>query len=117
MAGRPKSSFSNEEVQQIEDYALDGCKTGTIATLMDIPYNTLNRHFGKNMHKKRCERKQILLENQNRMSKTNPAMAIFLGKNVLDQTDKQEILQTGEGLSINISEARPKPILKAVKGA
>ena len=90
MAGRPKASFSDEEIAEIEQYALDGCQTGTIATLTGIAYNTLDRHFGKNLTKKRAERKQKLRVNQNKLSENNPAMAIFLGKNELGQTDKIE---------------------------
>lgn len=90
MAGRPKREFTDEQVKLIEDYAFHGCQNNTIATLLDIPINTLTRHFGKLLTKKRAERKYNLHINQDKMAKTVPAMAIFLGKNELGQTDKQE---------------------------
>ncbi len=91
MAGRPKSTFSDEQIQEMSDYALNGCQNNTIATIMDIPMTSLKRHFGKLLTKKRCERKFKLREAQTKLVKNNPAMAIFLGKNELNQTDKQVI--------------------------
>ena len=91
MAGRPKNSFSDEQIQQMEEYALDGCQNNTIATLMDIADSTLIRHFGKLLTKKRCKRKQRLRLIQTNLALSNTAMAIFLGKNELGQTDTQTI--------------------------
>jgi len=90
---RPKRVFSDELVQQIGEYALDGCQNNTIATILNVPLTTLKRRFGKLMTKKRCERRQQLRLNQTNLSKSNPAMAIFLGKNELGQVDKQ-VLKT-----------------------
>ncbi len=91
MAGRPKSSFSDEQVQEMSEHALAGCQNNTISTLMDIPKSTLIRHFGKLLTKKRAERKSNLRCIQTLLAASNPAMAIFLGKNELEQVDKQEI--------------------------
>ena len=91
MVGRPKRQFSDEEVQNMEQYALEGCQNNTIATILDIPMTTLKRRFGKLLTKKRCERKQVLRAIQLNLALANPAMAIFLGKNELNQTDKQVI--------------------------
>ena len=88
---RPKRVFTDEEIQQMEEYALDGCQNGTIATLMEIPNSTLIRRFSKKLTKKRAERKQRLRLIQTNLALSNPAMAIFLGKNELNQTDKQVI--------------------------
>jgi hypothetical protein len=88
---RPKKVFTEEEIQQMEEYALDGCQNNTISTLMDIANNTLIRRFGKRLTKKRCERKQRLRLIQTNLALSNPAMAIFLGKNELGQVDKQVI--------------------------
>lgn len=93
MAGRPKRVFTNEERARIEEMARNNCRDNTIATVLDIPINTLKRHFGKICTKKRQEFKAILRDNQSKLAKTNPAMAIFLGKNELDQVDRQEIRQ------------------------
>ena len=88
---RPKRKFTDEQVAEIEKYALAGCQNNTIATLMDIPIHTLTRHYGKFLTKKRCERKYKLRLAQDLLVNTNVAMAIFLGKNELGQTDKQEV--------------------------
>ena len=95
MAGRPKRVFSDEEKAKIEEYALNNCKTETIANALNIPVNTLKRHFGRKMKQKRAEHRVNLRQYQQTMAKTAPAMAIFLGKNELNQADKQEIKQTG----------------------
>lgn len=103
---RPKRQFTDEDLQKMEDYALDGCQNGTIATLMCIPKTTLIRRFGSMLQEKRAERKHILRENQTRLAKTNPAMAIFLGKNELGQVDKQEI-RTETAVPVLTDEERP----------
>jgi len=92
--GRPLRKFTPEEITQMEDYALAGCQNNTIATLMDIPMNTLLDHFRKLLTKKRCERKYILRKAQNAIAagkdKSAVTMLIFLGKNELGQADKME---------------------------
>lgn len=95
--GRPKRNFTDEQVAEMEKYAFAGCQNNTIATLMDIPMNTLLAHFGKLLTKKRCERKYELRAAQNKLAASNVAMAIFLGKNELDQADKQELTGAGGG--------------------
>lgn len=95
MAGRPKRVFSEEEKQQIDQMALDNCHFETIAMALEMPVNTLKRHFGRFIRQKRAEGRTILRRNQCELAKSNPAMAIFLGKNELDQTDKQVIEHEG----------------------
>ena len=91
MAGRPKRQFTEEEIAKIDEMSLRNSQTGTIAQALDIPYKTLDRHFGKRMSKNRAIWKDKLREAQAKLMETNPAMAIFLGKNELEQTDKQTI--------------------------
>jgi len=86
---RPKRQFTDEIVQRMEALALNGCQNGTIANILEIPNSTLIRRFGKLLTKKRCERKEYLRTVQTNLAAANPAMAIFLGKNELNQTDKQ----------------------------
>ena len=90
---RPKRVFTDEQIQEMESYALEGGQNNTIATVMSIPLTTLIRRFGKLLTKKRAERKLFLRRTQTLLAVTNPAMAIFLGKNELKQTDKQVIEQ------------------------
>jgi len=91
MVGRPKRVFSEEEKAKIDEMALNNCRDYTIAQVLNIPMNTFKRHFGKRCMKKRAEFKANLREDQAKLAKTNPAMAIFLGKNELGQEDKQTI--------------------------
>ena len=95
MAGRPKRVFTDEEKQQIDQMALDNCHFETIAMALEIPVNTLKRHYGRYIRRKRAFGRTELRRNQCELSKSNPAMAIFLGKNELDQTDKQVIEHEG----------------------
>jgi hypothetical protein len=89
MAGRPKRVFSDEEKAKIKEMALNNCRDNTIAGALDIPINSFKRHFGKLCKKKRTEFRTKLRAHQAKLAETNPAMAIFLGKNELNQTDKQ----------------------------
>ena len=99
---RPKRQFSDEEVQKIAEYALTNCNTLTIANALDIPFNTLTRRFGKLLKQKRAEHRATLRQYQYNLAKDNSQMAQFLGKNELNQTDKQTIAH--EGATPAISE-------------
>ena len=85
--------FSDEITQQVAELARKGCQNKTIANITGIANNTLKRRFGKLLMKSRSERRMYLRECQWDLAKTNPAMAIFLGKNELGQVDKQTISQ------------------------
>ena len=89
---RPKRQFTDKDEQQMYDYALAGCQNGTIARLMCISLTTLIRRYGTLLSEKRAERKFVLRNDQTKLAKTFPAMAIFLGKNELGQVDKQVIV-------------------------
>ncbi len=99
--GRPKREFTADQVARMSQLALAGCQNNTIASMMDIPIETLMDHFRKLLTKKRCERKYNLLKHQNAAAKKHiPAMLIFLGKNILGQTDKvEQIHGITDGLS------------------
>ena len=81
----------------MEEYALEGCQNNTIATLMNIPTETLVRRFGEKLTKKRAERKYNLRKIQNAWAQKNHGMAIFLGKNELDQADTTQLTGAGGG--------------------
>lgn len=86
---RPKRVFNDDEIKEIERYAHDGCYSQTIAAALDIPITTLKRRFGRKIQKWRALGKLELKHSQRELAKTNPQMAIFLGKNELGQTDKK----------------------------
>jgi hypothetical protein len=90
--GRPKTVFTPAQIKKMNTLALNGCQNNTIATIMDIPHESIVRRFGKQLTKKRCERKNNLRKMQNAAAKKgNPALLIFLGKNELNQADKCEV--------------------------
>ena len=92
-AGRPKRQFSKTEINKIRQYALNNSKSETIASALDIPVASLKRHFGRKMTIWRAEGKVKLKDIQRKMTKHSTQMAIWLGKQDLDQTDKQTISQ------------------------
>jgi len=105
-AGRPKKQFTVTQIEEIGEFAYKGCQTETIATLMDIPASTLRDNFRGLLTKKRAERKVWLRELQMSRAKSDAssAMAIFLGKNVLEQKDKTEHAITGkDGESLQLA--------------
>ncbi len=91
MAGRPKRVFTGVEIAKIRRYARNNSKSETIASALDIPVNSLKRHFGRKMTIWRAEGKVKLKQTQQRMAIKSPQMAIWLGKQDLGQVDKQEI--------------------------
>ena len=95
--GRPKRKFSIKVVKRIEELAFKGCQTRTIAAIMGIPEQTLRDNFRGVLEKKRAERKEWLRDVQNTRAKNDnsAAIAIFLGKNELDQVDRKEISGPG----------------------
>lgn len=103
--GKPKRVFTEAQVRKMCRLALNGCQNNTIASIMDIPKQTLVDNFRQLLTKKRCERKNTLRKHQNAAAKKgNPALLIFLGKNELDQRDKQETEISGkDGGDIKIS--------------
>jgi len=88
---RPKKQFSDKQVKQIKDLAFKGCQTRTISTITGIPQDTLKRHFASVLELHRAKRKASLRASQTRLARSNAKMAIFLGKNELEQTDSKDI--------------------------
>ena len=88
------------------------CTAEEICSVLDLSEDTLTRRckeefdvtFAEYSKQKREAGKASLRRMQWAMAEKNPAMAIFLGKNILGQSDKQHLDHTtgGEKLSINI---------------
>jgi len=88
---RPKRVFTDEEIARIYDAALNNCHIDTIALALDIPKTTLDRRFGAIIRQLRAKGRVNLRCFQERLSRSSPDMAKFLGKNTLGQVDKQEV--------------------------
>ena len=94
MAGRgKKKQISEEDMAKAEQLALDNCQNATIEGLMGWPNAFISKRddIAKRIRQKRQAHKAEIRANQRRMAKTNPVMAIWLGKNSLGQTDKQDM--------------------------
>lgn len=74
------------------------CTEEEIAAVCDVSVDTLERwckrtykrNFAEVFQEKRAGGKASLRRNQWKLSETNPTMAIWLGKQYLDQTDRRE---------------------------
>lgn len=102
--GRPQREFSPKEWRDFERlcslqctkleicdwFNLDDC---TLDKLVELKYNL---SFSEVFAQKRGKGKVSLRRNQFKLSQSNPAMAIFLGKNYLEQKDKQEVEHSGD---------------------
>lgn len=99
--GRPRREFTTEEIAKIEQMALDNCHLDTIAMALSIPKQTLVDNYRTFIEQKRAFGRTGLRRIQHKQAVTNPVMAIFLGKNELDQSDKKEVAHSGE-VSVNL---------------
>jgi uncharacterized protein Veg len=109
LAGRRKRVFTDDDIALIKQYALNNCHNKTIATALDIPNASLNRHFGKKIALWKAQGKVKLREHQMKLAEKNPSMAIFLGKNTLNQTDKH-------GIKADVTVSLASSIHEAMKG-
>ena len=104
--GRPKIILNLEELERLSRL---NCTMPEISAYFDIPLRTLEDKFANELDVKKAiekgratgklslRRRQIqIMEETN-----NPTMAIWLGKQMLGQTDKQEIIQ-----EINIEDRK-----------
>ena len=101
--GRPKKY--NLDTKQVEQLAGYGCTDTEIASFFDISRTTLERNYEHYLTKGREEGKIRLRQMQWASAKKgNVAMLIWLGKQLLGQSDKQEITTTElpEGFSVEL---------------
>lgn len=93
---RPRKEINQK---QFESLCAIQCTEEEIAAVLDVNTDTLEkwvkktyngRRFSEVFNEKRAGGKASLRRNQWKLSETNPTMAIWLGKQYLDQTDKRE---------------------------
>ena len=104
--GRPKIILNLEELERLSRL---NCTMPEISAYFDIPLRTLEDKFAneldvrKAIEKGRATGKLSLRRRQIQIMEetNNPTMAIWLGKQMLGQTDKQEIVQ-----DINIEDRK-----------
>ena len=88
--------FTTEEKEEMNSMAFDQCQDNTIAKVIGCDVKTLTKSFSKVLQQKRAEGKVALRRAQMKQALANPTMAIFLGKNYLEQTDSKELNLKGE---------------------
>ena len=100
---RPKKY--NLDTKQVEQLAGFGCTDTEIASFFDISRTTLERNYEHYLTKGRESGKIRLRQYQWASAKKgNVAMLIWLGKQLLGQSDKQEIRTTDlpEGFNVEL---------------
>ena len=101
--GRPRKY--NLDTKQVEQLAGFGCTDTEIASFFDISRTTLERNYEQYMTKGRESGKIRLRQYQWASAKKgNVAMLIWLGKQLLGQSDKQEInhVELPEGFNVEL---------------
>lgn len=100
--GRPRILFTEKQWKEFEDLCGLQCTKLEISEWFSIDDKTLenllkehyNKGFSEVFAQKRTKGLISLRRRQFQLAESNPALAIFLGKNYLNQADKQEIQQT-----------------------
>lgn len=86
--GRPRIQIDEK---QLEELAGIGCTTPEMATIMGVSEDTLERRFAGVIEKGRANRNMSLRRQQVIIANTgNVSMLIWLGKQLLGQSDKVE---------------------------
>lgn len=97
--------FNDKQMQEIERLALLNCNSNTIAEAVGVAVNTLKRHCGRKLRHWWAMYRVNLRESQDALKATSPDLSKFLGKNVLGQVDKREIItDTEKPLSLTSDE-------------
>lgn len=97
--GRHLTPIDEEKVAEL---ALKGASNNEIAYLLDVDDQTIINRFSKLLNKKRAERRIWLRNLQNtKAGQGDTTMLIWLGKNILEQTDKVEQQHSG-GITIQV---------------
>lgn len=92
MAGRPKATFTNKEVEQLKTLARCHCPDNEIAAYLGIGETTLKRHFGPLLKEQRDVGKANIRALQYSLAmKGDKALLIWLGKQILGQWERTQI--------------------------
>lgn len=98
--GRPRLVLTEEGLRMVESMASIGCTIEEIAAAMDVSTETLtstaNREVFRHAYEKGKEEQKTSVRKAQAeiMKKGSAQMAIFLGKNVLGQSDRSEMVLT-----------------------
>jgi hypothetical protein len=91
---RPRKQIDTTKVHEM---ALSGCSNTEIANALGCGETTIRTRFGEIVDKARSTRRWRLRKMQNKAAESgNVTMLIWLGKNELEQSDKQTHEHTGK---------------------
>jgi len=91
MSGRPKAQ-PKLTPEQVQGMAALGCTDSEIAVLAGVSERTLQRHFDTHIKEGRASLRHDLRKAQvDRAKSGSDTMLIWLGKQYLEQRDKQEL--------------------------
>jgi DNA-binding CsgD family transcriptional regulator len=100
---RPRKTFTDKEIQQMEQLAKCYCSDEEIAAFLKVSETTVKRHFGPLLKVARTAGRANLRAKQYDLAmKGNATMLIWLGKQTLGQRDKSEVHETFEPLILNM---------------
>jgi hypothetical protein len=86
-AGRPVKVIEIDSKSLVEELASLQCTLEEIASVLGVNKSTVSRNYATEIDKGRQNGRISLRRNQFNLSKTNAAVAIWLGKNWLGQSD------------------------------
>ena len=93
--GRPPNTYTDEQIAQIDEHSYNQARDYTIAEAMGIEIETFRQHFKKRCAQNRARGKLDMHNRQRELmlseGKTACAMAIWLGKQHLEQKEKAEL--------------------------
>lgn len=86
-------SLTDGQLKEIAEHAKIGCPDKDIALLMDIPETSFTDSTKLRCYctKKRAIWRKTIRQDQQKHCKNTPVGAIWLGKQALGQTDKQQV--------------------------
>ena len=90
--GRPPIKIDPNQVEMLAEF---GCTLIEIAKFCNCDESTIRKRYKSQVEAGKEKSKIKLRQIQFKLAEKSPAMAIFLGKNILNQTDKQSIDLTG----------------------
>jgi len=106
---RPKAKIDAVTVSRM---ALEGARNTDIADHFGVDESTIRDRFPEILRKKRAERRMNLRRMQyQKAMRGDGAMLIWLGKNELEQADRQAIEHSGE-LKQTVTFVMPRPEVK-----
>ena len=110
-AGRPPKQFTDEQIAFIDEQSYNQARDYTIAEAMGIEIVTFKTYFSKRCRQNRAKGKLEIHKRQRELmlsnGKTAAVLAIWMGKQHLEQSDRADVTSKGEGLAAPVVLVMP----------